>query len=277
MPGSILIGLVTHAKSHFNQSGAAAIQLFDLQHELVKLGFQVTAVISDRNEFTEHGEKLNLCEQISAAYHQTRLESQWRRYIREFSGATPGLHVKDTFHDAGMFVKRTFQYTRNRSILHRLMNIDLSHLMLLREGREADWVLILEDDALAPSIALAAQSIAATVETLNSTDRIFVNLSESFTAGSLGVERIIECATRIEGENLTTDLLRMPQPITNTVCANLYSESFAESFQYSLEQESRLPSYPIDWRLNKLLMEESLSPITCYWLRPGIFLQGSMR
>lgn len=272
-----MIGLVTHANSRFNRNGASVQQLHDLREELVNRGFQVNAVISDRNEFTERGEKLRLRDQVSAAYHQSKLESQWKRYLRGFCETHQGLQLKDYVQGVGMFVKRLFLYIKNRSIVNRLMNIDLSHLRLLREGHEADWVVILEDDAFAPSVADAAHSIGATIDALKSTDMIFVSLSESFTATSLGIEQIIEQAVKVDIDCPAAELMQVPLPITNTVCANLYSTEFAAMFRDSLEGTSLLPSYPIDWRLNKLLLEVSQKSIGCYWLRPGVFLQGSMR
>ena len=276
MSATILIGLVTHGKSRFNQHGAATQQLGELRKELIERGFRVTTVISDRNEFTDNGGKLRLRDQISAAYYQTRLESEWKRYVGWFSGSSGMPNPWNYLRELGMFLKRSFNYTRNRSILDRLMNIDLSHLNLMRHGLDSDWVVILEDDALASSIPVAARSIGETIHRLDARDRVFVNLSESFAATPLGVDHIISHASQIDCDILPSKLLRMPLPITNTVCANLYSRGFTSLFRDSLERSNPLPSYPIDWRLNKMLMEEAHDSISCYWVRPGVFAQGSM-
>jgi hypothetical protein len=279
MPGTIFIGLVTHANSTFNSNGAPVRQLDQLTKELVKLGLKVSAVISDKNEFTENDGNLGLRDQVSAAYYQTKLESNWQRYIRDFSATSRDPVVANFLQSAGMFTKRVFQYMRKRSTLNRLMNIDLSHLRILREGEiaGADWILILEDDALAPSVEEAASAVFTTVSTLDPLARSFVNLSESFSTGSLGVQGIVENSKLVGVVNTNSELVEMPRPITNTVCANLYSSTFAGLFRQSIEANGLLPSLPIDWRLNKLIVEQPQQSIHCYWIQPGIFWQGSMQ
>jgi hypothetical protein len=178
-----------------------------------------------------------------------------------------------------MFVKRAISYLFNSRSLARLANIDLSHLRVLKEGvaSGADWVLIIEDDAQFADPVRTAGVLGTVLEFLGHPTRsIFVNLSESIDTGDLRVDGIVSAGNSMLALTNGSELLEISPAISNTVCANIYSLDFASEFASAIEVQGILPSVPIDWRLNQLIMQDRETPVECYWVTPGLFLQGSM-
>jgi GR25 family glycosyltransferase involved in LPS biosynthesis len=160
-----------------------------------------------------------------------------------------------------------------------LANIDLSHLRVLKEGvtSGADWVLIIEDDAQFADPVRTAGALGTVFEFLGHPARsIFVNLSESIDTVELRVEGIVSAGNPVLALSNGSELLEISPAVSNTVCANVYSLDFARDFASAIEVQGILPSVPIDWRLNQLIMEDRVTPVECYWVKPGLFLQGSM-
>ncbi len=165
----------------------------------------------------------------------------------------------------------------------RLLNIEASHLDLLRKGIEsnAKWIVIVEDDAVATDCADLAQGLAH----LFASDPVpaFINLSESFSLTQLGVTHLLTANTENvwEGTHSRT-VFTADRPITNTVCAIAYSRKFVQKLLPELESMPVDPVLSIDWKLNVALMnlyEQDADPqrsLACWWVEPAPITQMSM-
>jgi hypothetical protein len=277
-PPEVFLGLVTHPESSFNRDARATRLLEQVAQEMEASGISTEYLLSDQNDYRAHTFPINRKNLIAAANAQAKLEYDWRIFINQKSG----LKV-DRFHEQylyqGMRLKRTIAALKGEGsaaarAYQRLINIDLSHLRVLTRGIEsgAKAVMILEDDASLSDlqkIGDLAQVIKVAIE--KKID--FINLSESISAPELEIERIISRGNLVEcGSNL--QVVELDVPVTNTVCANYYSRGFAIEFQSRITPDSLIPVKPIDWRLNEVMLAKPNT--TCWWLQPGIFVQGSM-
>lgn len=253
--------------------GQAIEQCKELRESLSRMDVQTEYVTSDRNEFTDQGQSINAIQRIRSAKIQADIEAHWNNYMSKSHSRTFRL---------GMYAKRAFEYIRDVKKLERLANIDLSHLRLLTEGiaSGASWILIMEDDGQIDNIEQAASIIKSIISHLDAAKPIFVNLSESIDTETLGVKAQINAATVTLPFDGGRNLVHLELPITNTVCANLYSAEFAQMFAEAISQQGIVPSIPIDWRMNKLILQSmanrDFEEITCFWVIPGLAKQGSM-
>ena len=275
----IFIGLVTHPNSRFNSEGQSSKRIIELADSLSQLGINVVTLISDRNDFQSSGRVIGISDRVRSAWKQVQIEKAWDKYVWESTGSDSRTRKHGTIFFSGMFVKRAISYLSNSSSLARLANIDLSHLRLLKEGvtSGADWVLIIEDDARFGDTVTTAGMLRTIIEILDGhSSRVFINLSESIDTVELRVDRIVSAGNSLRTLTNESELLGISPAISNTVCANMYSHHFAHEFASAIEVQGILPSIPIDWRLNQLIMEARVTPVECYWVKPGLFLQGSM-
>jgi hypothetical protein len=275
----IFIGLVTHSHSRFNSEGQSSQRINELANALSQLGINVVTLISDRNDFQSSGRGIGIVDRVTSAWRQVQIEKAWDKYVRDSTGSDFLTRKHGAIFYSGMFVKRATSYLFNSRSLARLANIDLSHLRVLKEGiaSGSDWVLIIEDDAQFTDPVRTAGVLGTVLEFLGIPARsIFVNLSESIDTGDLKVDGIVSGCNSVLALTNGSELLEISPAISNTVCANVYSLDFASEFASAIEVHGILPSVPIDWRLNQLIMEERETPVECYWVIPGLFLQGSM-
>jgi hypothetical protein len=275
----IFIGLVTHPHSRFNSEGQSSQRINELANSLIQLGINVVTLISDRNDFQSSGRVIGIVDRVKSAWRQVQIEKAWDEYVRDSTSSDSLTRKHRAIFFSGMFVKRTISYLFNSHSLARLANIDLSHLRVLKEGVAggADWVLIIEDDAQFADPVRTAGVLGTVLEFLGHPTRsIFVNLSESIDTGDLRVDGIVSAGNPVLALTNGSELLEISQAISNTVCANIYSLDFANEFASAIEVQGILPSVPIDWRLNQLIMQDRETPVECYWVIPGLFLQGSM-
>jgi hypothetical protein len=275
----IFIGLVTHPHSRFNSGGQSSQRINELANSLSQLGINVVTLISDRNDFQSSGRVIGIVDRVKSAWKQVQIEKAWAKYVRESTGSGSLTRKHGAIFYSGMFVKRAISYFFNSRLLERLANIDLSHLRVLKEGISsgADWVLIIEDDAQFADPVRTAGVLGTVLEFLGHPARsIFVNLSESINTVELKVDGIVSGCNSVLALTNGSELLEISPAISNTVCANMYSLDFAIEFARAIEVQGILPSVPIDWRLNQLIMEARVTTVECYWVKPGLFLQGSM-
>jgi hypothetical protein len=278
-PSKIFIGLVTHPHSRFNSEGQSAQRINELANSLSQLGINVVTLMSDRNDFQSSGQVIGIGDRVRSAWKQVHIEKAWDKYVSESTGSDSLTRKRGAILFSGMFVKRAISYLFNSSSIARLANIDLSHLRVLKMGvaSDADWVLIIEDDAQFSDPVKTAGVLRTVIEFLGHPARsIFVNLSESIDIVELRVDGIISGGNSVLSLLNGSELLEISPAISNTACANMYSLDFASEFARAIEVQGILPSVPIDWRLNQLIMEARVTPVECYWVKPGLFLQGSM-
>jgi hypothetical protein len=154
-------------------------------------------------------------------------------------------------------------------------------MRIYREALEskAVWILVIEDDAR----SVGNGFLSGKADEILAKDQIeeirFVNLSESITPEELGVAGILQTSIDEKGDH-DHSLATCSRPITNTVCANVFSRGFVNALVTNIESHGLSPVIPIDWRLNRMIMDEwstgKLDSTSCSWVVPGIFLQGSM-
>jgi hypothetical protein len=275
----LFIGLVTHPRSRFNADGRATTQITDLSEMLRGYGFMVQTLISNRNDFDESPQRIGFITRIKSAWLQVKTEKSWSKYLQAANGSKAVGRSPGRLFYLAMFVKRAISFLVSTQALKRLANIDLSHLRILREGinSQADWILVIEDDGVAGNISLVAENLSAVIPLFGiGKSGTLINLSQSICDAELGVGAIMANASEVHSFGGGGKVFQVSPAISNTVCANLYSLGFARKFASAIEGQKVLPSIPIDWRLNRLLMDAVATNIECYWVVPGMFVQGSM-
>jgi len=167
-------------------------------------------------------------------------------------------------------------------MVERLLNIELAHQELLRQGiaSHAPWIVILEDDAWSADIDDLADGLTDLLARADANVQ-FINLSESFGLSELGIIHLLghsDCSWR---GPIARTVLSAQRPVTNTVCAIAYRSSFAEQLLSAYALMPMRPVVPIDWKLNQALMDMyaagSLGADSCWWVVPGPIDQLSMR
>lgn len=275
----LFIGLVTHPRSRFNADGRATTRLTELGKMLRGQGFTVQTLISDRNDFDEMPQGIGFATRIKSAWLQVETEKSWSQYLQAANGTKAIDGSPGRMFYLAMFIKRAISFLVSARPLERLANIDSSHLRVLREGINsgADWILVIEDDGVAENISRVAENLAVLIPLIDSekTDTL-VNLSESISDAELGVDAIMARARQAHSFANGGKVVQVSPPISNTVCANVYSRGFAARFAMGIEEQGIFPSIPIDWRLNRFLMDPAATDIECFWIIPGMFIQGSM-
>ncbi len=289
MGRSLFIGVVTHGHSRFRQEAAALVDSLAAQARL--RGLEVGTVVSDRDDYDAGRFPITRRLLLRSVAAQSVLEYRWRRYLESGVARRPlpkaGRLAKDVAMLGGTLLVRTGRYfgpwplggidrLHGSAAVVRLLNIDLSHLRLMNEAIDAgaDWALVIEDDASAVTAAEAMDAVLSTIE--RSTDAVpsYVNASRSISTADLGIGALLEPLPSATGIKVAT------RPVTNTVCAVLYSGEMLRWVAARIEQDGLVPVLPIDWRLNKAVMagfaEGVLGPGSCWVLDPAPFVQRSM-
>jgi hypothetical protein len=169
---------------------------------------------------------------------------------------------------------------QNQRALRRLLDIEYSHRDLMGAGLHsgAGWILILEDDASCTSVSDLVAGIAGIMAA--SAPPQYVNLSRSFRVRDLRVGHLLEPAHESWGGDLPRGVFTTMKPVTNTVCAILYSRSFLERMLQVWDAMPIDPVVPIDWKLNAVLMKMANSgrfpQKGCWFIEPAPITQGSL-
>lgn len=166
-------------------------------------------------------------------------------------------------------------------LITRLLNIEASHRELMNKGIEsgAPFVLILEDDAFATQLTDLATGLQGVMGATNSP--AFVNLSESFSVEQLGVGHLLTQSAENQWQGSDTrEVLVASRPVTNTVCAILYSREFLKKLVTEIQDLPMEPVLAIDWKLNVALMNlfesRAMDNHDCWWVEPAPIKQMSM-
>lgn len=279
---SLFIGIVTHSRSRYMAEVTSPELLASFEELLANQGVPCSFLVSDRNDADPHVGLVTRRAIIASAWAQARVESDWDAYIsgtrrRRLRRLVLGVHrMVDYLRPTGRLGP-----PRGRTVLTRLLNIELSHLRLMREAvdRHSDWALIIEDDADTSNLAAAISVVSGVLRDRGdqATPR-YVSLSKSFDAGPLGVSTLLH---PLEGESWPeANVLEAARPITNTVCAVLYRTAFIARLLEELESMGLFPVIPIDWKLNAALMamhrRGETGPGDCWFVEPAPFIQRSM-
>lgn len=168
--------------------------------------------------------------------------------------------------------------------MKRLINIELSHMALLRQGHDSgsDWILILEDDAGTTNISDAATGIADLLShRVHDHLPRYVNLSHSFSPQQLGIQDLLSPVLNASWEGKVGRVVyQASKPVTNTVCAVLYRREFLTDLLPALQSIPIDPVLPIDWKLNRALMQMftagSVRAGDCWLIEPAPIVQMSM-
>jgi hypothetical protein len=285
MAPRVFIGLVTHERSRFRDR--ATNQIGQLADRTRIRGWDVVIAVNSDDAYRPGTFPITRAVLLRSAIDQAFLEFRWRRYLAR-AEALAGIRrarrwARDTALLAGTATARSARYLRpcpfssverlaGWTAVVRLLNIDLSHVDLLQQARGADWALILEDDALADAGPDAMDRLLDTIDAVAGSDVAFINASRSIDHDALGVTSLLgptEAGFR-----------RTRVPVTNTVCAVAYSAAMLEWLPDAIERAGLVPVVPIDWRLNRAVMDAvgdgRLGPASCVWLDPAPFVQGSM-
>jgi len=212
---------------------------------------------------------------------ELRLQGQWAKYLRSGASASVADVARSVVRSARRAVRR-FRAPSPKSVT-RLVNIELSHLDLMRAGLAsgAPWILILEDDAFAPDLSDCSQGLLGLMrECPSSID--FINVSQSFSNAELGISHLLTSLTQpVWAGSIDRAIFAASKPVTNTVCAILYRRDFVSDLVTVMDALPMTPVVPIDWKLNIALMQlfdsGRLRDGSCLLVDPAPIDQMSMR
>lgn len=282
----MFLGLVTHRATRFPESRSEAGLVEQVRQGLQHREFTATVSIHDADHFDSALVPLTVDEVRASITAELDLEQRWRVYVRPERAGIPLT--------AFMGLRRLYRHLRlappwqgataasaqGAAMLRRLVNIEMAHLHLMREAIEhgSDWALIVEDDAQSDDPRAFAQSLADFIGAHGQASQPrYVNLSRSFASDPLGIDRHLTPVGTWAGD---IRVLSSDRPLTNTVCAILYRTDFLRQLMPVLDSIPVTPVLPIDWKLNKALLELHergvLGQGDCWFVEPGPLTQGSM-
>ena len=276
---ALFIGVVSHAGSRFAVSQGPNGLAARLVEPMGRHGIDVTVLVNTDDAYDATALPVTDDVVQASLTEQLHLDRRWAAYLD--GGRGPrwwGQH--------GLrWLRRTEQMVRRPGprMVERLLNIELSHLAVLRAGvaSGADWVLVLEDDAASTDIDDCADGLRGLMS-CGPPQPAYVNVSQSFTPRELGIEHLLSPAP--DGPwrgSVPRQVLAADRPVTNTVCAILYRAAFVTDLLAAMDALPMEPVVPIDWKLNLALMElfdaGRLTAGDCWLVEPAPIDQLSMR
>lgn len=289
MPDAIFLGLVTYPATRFTRAASSEGLLPGLQALLTTHGVPARLSIHGTDEWTEDVLCIDRAVVEASIDAELEIEKRWRRYIDP--------SVPTLFLDAFMSIRRIYRRgrflprdrrelrsdDRGFRMVRRLVNIEIAHMSLLRQAASSDceWALIAEDDATSDNPSDLSTALAAFIrERTPSTQPRFVNISRSFDHRRLRVRDLLQPIGKWGAPASDIEVLQASRPITNTVCAILYRTDFLATLVHTMEAIPLEPVVPIDWKLNKAIMQlhdsGHLSSGDCWTLDPAPIVQSSM-
>lgn len=280
----LFVGLVTHENSRFGDAGKETGLLRRVEAGLTRQGLRVATILVDEDAWNPDVLPITIAEVRASIDAEIDSERRWREYV-----LGSRLSVLDQITLSLRRLRRRFTLTppwkaRIREqddgfrLVRRLVNIELAHVKVLRAAvdSKARWVLVLEDDASTDSPERFSFELG---DFLRRADRrgapSMVNLSESFTSRELGIDHLL---SRNQGEdNFPWPGFSAKRPVTNTVCAVLYSRALLAPLVTALDGIPLSPVIPIDFKVNEAVMEiaHDQAPGSCWVLSPAPLRQGS--
>ena len=263
---SLFIGLVSHEGTAYPASQGPEGLAAELQRATPGALLQVnTENLSD-------GVTLGLDAGSRSVDAEMRVERAWNAYLGRSLRSSLMLAARSLRHRLGG------ARARNSAAVRRLLDIEFSHRNLMQAGMEsgAPWVLIVEDDGSCADI----HDLAAGVRGLMDSGLAYVNLSRSFSVDALRVGHLLTPTDVSWKGSAPRGVFAARQPVTNTVCAILYSRTFLEQLLPLWDAMPLEPVVPIDWKLNAILMRMyqagSFPRGGCAFVEPAPITQGSL-
>lgn len=265
---SLFIGVVSHPNSRFAEAQAEQGLGSALSRHLAgsKLG------VFTRNLWSESGSQTPVGAGEDSLRSEIEFERTWAQYLGVPLSARWRLRLL-----ARKLRARSRVMSGKTPDAVRLLNIEMSHRHLLRQGLDTgtNHILILEDDAQCDDVADLASGLHGLLASEPSPD--LVNLSYSFSIGELGVDHLFSPESGMHWPGTRQrKILTSSKLVTNTVCALMYSRTFAQELLDVFEQWPLFPVLPIDWKVNKAITELNGSDRQCWWVDPPPITQGSM-
>ncbi len=290
MASNLFIGLVTHPASRFSDSSGPDGFVARLGAFVESSGGVATVRVNDRNDYDESLVVLDRDAVRESIDEEFRTESDWRAYL---DGGAPGVRFRVTIALRHAARRLTLAPPWERTLppeapgvrmVRRLLNIELSHLSLLREaaGSGTEWTLLVEDDASPADLDRFAVDLEEFMARQGgAVQPLYVNLSESFGHQELGVSHLLSpVSTWGAQRGDAAAILSAERPVTNTVCAILYRTAFLADLVPALDAVPMTPVVPIDWKLNRALMDlhraGRIGSGDCWTVSPAPLLQRSM-
>lgn len=275
MPGpQFFIGVVSHEGSRFQASQGPD----GLAARLAAALGSSEVVVNTANFFDESGGQVTPAMVQQARSAELHIDRRWSSYLGQRRGLD---YWRSQSLRQGKRLKDRFQAPSTDTI-RRLLNIELSHLDLLRQGLSSggSWVLILEDDAECKDVDDLAAGITAITRT--SRPPAYVNLSASFSPRELGIAHLLRVPEDVGwGGPRVRTIYTSQRPVTNTVCAILYSSTFLAELVAALDAIPTYPVLPIDWKMNAALMalfaDGAIEAGDCWLVEPAPIIQMSMK
>lgn len=289
----LFIGVVSYEGSRFPVSQGPGGLGARLAGALDALGIETTLVIRTEDAHDESTYPLTTPMVRDSLRAKLRVERSWQEFLREGVGESAGARLRRraalgywTLHQEAVLTKpwrsRLDPSSAAVRSVRRLINIELSHVALLREAvrNRTDWVLVLEDDADTSDLADCASGLAGLMS-VDGPLPDYVNVSQSHTYAELGIQPLLRQSPVTWLGSLPRKVLQSARPVTNTVCAILYRTPFAERLLDQFEAMPFEPVVPIDWKLNDALMSmyraDVLPDGSCWAVDPAPIDQLSMR
>ena len=275
---TLFIGVVSHSRSSFTvnqgEKGLAATLVKQLRD------FDISAVYSVNllNDFDMTGVPAAGSVFRAGIAEEVRLEREWNRFLGVRFGLRSWIgHVARWLRVQSFLLRKP-----ETKEIKRLINIELSHTKLMSQGLNsgAQWVLILEDDAATAELEDLAQGLVGIFS--HDSHVAFVNLSRSFDLINLGIHHLLHSDSDKKWAGpVGRQMLFSDRPATNTVCAILYHRDFLVHLINEFELIPSEPVVPIDWRLNRALMnlwnKGLIGSGDCWFVEPAPIDQLSMR
>jgi hypothetical protein len=275
---TLFIGVVSHSRTRFTANQGEEGLAAALGNQLNEFDTSAIYSVNILNEFESAGVPANGSVFRAGIAEEVRLERGWNKFL----GVRLGLRAW-IGHVARWLRVQSFLFRKpDTHEIKRLINIEVSHTRLMKEGLEsgAQWVLILEDDAATLDLEDLAQGLVGIFD--DDTQISFVNLSRSFDLTDLGIDHLLHSDSDKKWKgHFDRQMLFSDRPATNTVCAILYHRDFLVHLINEFELIPSEPVVPIDWRLNQALMnlwnKGLIGPGDCWFVEPAPIDQLSMR
>jgi hypothetical protein len=276
---ALFIGVVSHAGSRFAVSQGPDGLAARLVEPMGRHGIDVTVLVNTDDAYDAATLPITDAVVQASLTEQLHLDRRWAAYLG--GGRGPRWWANHSLR----WLRRAEQAVRRPGprMVERLLNIELSHLAVLRAGAAsgADWILVLEDDAASTDIDDCADGLRGLMS-CGPRQPAYVNVSQSFTPRELGIEHLLSPVPGVPWDGtVTRQVLAASRPVTNTVCAILYRSGFVDDLIAAMDALPMEPVVPIDWKLNLALMrlssEGRLGAGDCWQVEPGPIDQLSMR